>query len=169
MPPMAWPMEEPTATPLERQKVLAMNPRYGGQVATRIFSEWEKVDSRVDVHDAVPGEDLRGSRGHLAEETGASALLRRGLHGRSLVLLRVGGSRVRLLMLGSRCRPSRGSGRASRAATSGGRGGTTALTRHFGCVDVYWMETGGVVLREKKGRYVVELMGLWRRKTLEAE
>lgn len=96
------------------------------------------------------GKDLRGSRGHLPEETWARALLRRGLHGRSLVLLRVGSSRVRLLLLGCRCRPSRGGGRASRTAAGGGRGGTTALTRHFGCVDVYWRGTGEVVLRERR-------------------
>lgn len=49
------------------------------------------------------------------------------------MLLWVGGRRVRLLLLTSRWRASRGGGRARRT-TARGSGGTTALTRHFGCV-----------------------------------
>lgn len=55
------------------------------------------------------------------------------MRGRGLVLLwRVGGSRVRLLLLGSRRRPGRGGGRAGGRAARGSRGDTALLTRHFG-------------------------------------
>lgn len=71
--------------------------------------------------------NLRSGRGHLAEETRAGALLRRSL----LALLRVSGSRVRLLLLARGRRPGRGCGRPGGSAARGSRGGTTALTRHF--------------------------------------
>lgn len=86
--------------------------------------------------------NVRSSRGHLAEETGALALLdgssggsgsggssRRG----SVMLLGVSSGRVRLLLAVGRggSRSGGSSGRAGGSAARGSRGGTTALTRHF--------------------------------------
>lgn len=106
-PPMAWPMDEPTATPL--QKKLACGPK--------------DFVSRSG--------DSRCGRSHLAEKTGSLALDR---HGRSLLGSRRvsgGGVRCALLLLRS-SRPGRSSGRTGGStARRGGRTTTTALTRHF--------------------------------------
>lgn len=58
-------------------------------------------------------------------------------------------------MLGSRGRPGRGGGRAGRSAARRSRGGTTALTRHFECVDVLKFELDVCTEREEEeSRYV---------------
>lgn len=85
-------------------------------------------------------DNLRCGRSHLAEESGTRALLNRGHRRRGLLSLRrrVSSSRVRLVVLSSGG-SSRSCGSDSRSAGSAARrgrrrGGTTALTRHFGCV-----------------------------------
>lgn len=84
--------------------------------------------------------DTSCGRSHLAEESGTRALLNRGHRRRGLLSLRrrVSSSRVRLVVLSSGG-SSRSCGSDSRSGGSAARrgrrrGGTTALTRHFGCV-----------------------------------
>lgn len=112
-PPMAWPMDDPTATPLYKYHVSSRGQIFIG----RSPDFWGIVD-------------LRSGRCHLAEKTGSLALDR---HGRSLLGSRgMSGGRVRcalLLLRSSRSRRS-SSRTGGSAARRGGRTTTTALTRH---------------------------------------
>lgn len=124
-PPMAWPMELPTATPLS----------FG--VHESVVQARGKVCGERKRHE--DGAYVRGGAGHLAEEAGALRGGRgpgcvRRLGGRG----RVGGGRPGLLLLGRGGCGARGDARARGGARWGGR----ALARH-GCG--LWVCLGGVV------------------------
>jgi hypothetical protein len=139
MPPMAWPIEEPTATPLERpiSYCLLMRDKEcdkggGGWVPrTRaenlgppfhalIESQGENKRRRTG---SVSLADLRSSAGHLAEQAGALRHLLR----RSLVRLRSGHGGGRALLLGSSRRRRRSGGSPGDGGAAGG-----SIARHSG-------------------------------------
>lgn len=128
---MAWPTEEPIATPLSRRPLAR-----GRRRTARRFAE-------------VWGENIRGSAGHLAEKTGtlAGSGSRRRSGRRSLVLLGSshGGSRASLLGRGSR-RLGGNSRTRGRGAATGGRSGA----RHFECVGCEVIGGMGFVWRCRK-------------------
>lgn len=109
--PTAWPMDEPTATPLYKHQ-------------TCQFGIQQSFPNRFK-------GDLRSGRSHLTEKTRSLALHR---HGRSLLgSRRISSGRVRLaLVLLRSSRSGRSSDRTGRsAARRGGRTTTTTLTSHI--------------------------------------
>lgn len=114
--------------------------RTDGDTTARRFCQSRFVLPRTDGFSRGCWERyLRGGRRHLAEQSGAGALLHGSRLRRrvrvGLLLLRVGGGRVRLLLLVRLRRSGRAGGRGGRsgrgaAGGSRGRSGTATLTRH---------------------------------------
>jgi hypothetical protein len=131
---MAWPMEEPTATPLS--KVSFSGLCLHGEEIPRSFAGVACHQGKKKRPDLMYGVcNLRSCGSHLPEKTGAGALLDRSRSCRSLGGSgRVGSGRVRLVLLAvwrvSRLGRSGSRTSGSAARRSRGGSGTTALTRH---------------------------------------